>query len=300
MLKEVLNTLKPFLDNEQTEEYLSVVSKPFDGKGEKHHILPRSVFPEYAKCEWNLVNLSYKDHYRVHCLLPDMLSGKGRECMLYAWNMMSNRHRAAEDQYASYERFRVELNKIISEAQTGHEWDEDRKQQKRKEMSGSGNHQYGKKAEQSVWFGKVGPNKGRVWSEETRALWSSKRTGSGNVMYGKKHSDETKAKIAATRSGEKNPQYGKTTTDAQKQAAAETCRNRKWTYEERNKISEARRVPVLYEGIVYPSGQSLAKLLGVNKTTVSGWVVRGKAFKLPKNWKELQEYAHLTEYKDSQ
>jgi hypothetical protein len=29
---------------------------------EKHHILPRSTFPEYEKESWNIVELSYEDH----------------------------------------------------------------------------------------------------------------------------------------------------------------------------------------------------------------------------------------------
>lgn len=33
---------------------------------EKHHILPRSTFPEYEKESWNIVELSYEDHKLVH------------------------------------------------------------------------------------------------------------------------------------------------------------------------------------------------------------------------------------------
>lgn len=41
---------------------------------EKHHILPRSVFPEYTKEPWNLVELSYDDHKLAHLLLFEAIN----------------------------------------------------------------------------------------------------------------------------------------------------------------------------------------------------------------------------------
>lgn len=38
----------------------------------KHHILPRSMFPEHEKTLLNIVNLTYIDHYRVHEILPNI------------------------------------------------------------------------------------------------------------------------------------------------------------------------------------------------------------------------------------
>jgi len=36
---------------------------------EKHHILPSATFNEYSKCDWNILNLEYKDHILAHELL---------------------------------------------------------------------------------------------------------------------------------------------------------------------------------------------------------------------------------------
>lgn len=36
---------------------------------EKHHILPRSVFPEFENEDWNIVDLKYKDHVDAHLYL---------------------------------------------------------------------------------------------------------------------------------------------------------------------------------------------------------------------------------------
>lgn len=33
---------------------------------EKHHILPKCFFPEYKDDEWNIIELSYEDHKKVH------------------------------------------------------------------------------------------------------------------------------------------------------------------------------------------------------------------------------------------
>ena len=36
---------------------------------ETHHILPKSIFPEYKTCKWNLVKLSARQHFIAHILL---------------------------------------------------------------------------------------------------------------------------------------------------------------------------------------------------------------------------------------
>lgn len=36
---------------------------------EKHHILPRSTFPEYEKENWNIVELKYEDHVKAHLFI---------------------------------------------------------------------------------------------------------------------------------------------------------------------------------------------------------------------------------------
>ncbi len=36
---------------------------------EKHHILPKSLFPKFAKDKQNLVKLTYREHYLAHHLL---------------------------------------------------------------------------------------------------------------------------------------------------------------------------------------------------------------------------------------
>ena len=52
-------------------KYLKLVSKNDEESvyTEKHHICPKSMFPEYEKCKWNIVKLSYENHIKAHELL---------------------------------------------------------------------------------------------------------------------------------------------------------------------------------------------------------------------------------------
>lgn len=69
-LYEAINQHTPFEDNKYTKWYMEIVSKECDDEyTEKHHILPRCLFPEYDKCEWNLVKLSARKHFIAHMLL---------------------------------------------------------------------------------------------------------------------------------------------------------------------------------------------------------------------------------------
>jgi hypothetical protein len=74
-LEEALENHDPFLVNKYTKWYLSLVSSDSDDAyTEKHHILPRSLFPEYKNCKWNIVKLSARKHFMAHMLLCKMLA----------------------------------------------------------------------------------------------------------------------------------------------------------------------------------------------------------------------------------
>ncbi len=54
---------------------------------EKHHILPKSIFPHFKNEKWNIVLLTPKEHFLVHCLLVKMTNGENKSkmsrCMRY-------------------------------------------------------------------------------------------------------------------------------------------------------------------------------------------------------------------------
>lgn len=45
-----------------------------DKYSEKHHILPKSIYPEYSKENWNIVELLYDDHKYAHLLLFESIN----------------------------------------------------------------------------------------------------------------------------------------------------------------------------------------------------------------------------------
>lgn len=58
------------------------------GHTERHHIIPRCMGGTNAKN--NLVDLSTRQHFIAHLLLPKMVSGKEQELLVYALRAMAN------------------------------------------------------------------------------------------------------------------------------------------------------------------------------------------------------------------
>lgn len=68
------------------EHYISLCStNQHEGYTEKHHILPRSMWPEHATCSWNTVRLSAYDHFICHWLLAKITDDRK---MVFALNNM--------------------------------------------------------------------------------------------------------------------------------------------------------------------------------------------------------------------
>lgn len=65
-----------FIDNKYTRLYLKIIQKRFDmpliEKGHNHHIIPKCIDKTLIKEKFNLINLSFKEHYICHRLLSKM------------------------------------------------------------------------------------------------------------------------------------------------------------------------------------------------------------------------------------
>lgn len=117
-----------FIDNDSTRHYYQIISQAQsqDRKKltkrnvdyryyERHHILPKSLFPEYIHEHWNLVLLTPQEHLLCHQLLIKMTKGKAYRSMLFAYWCMTvrvNKHMERVIISATeYEKLRIEFSK---------------------------------------------------------------------------------------------------------------------------------------------------------------------------------------------
>ena len=156
---------------------------------ERHHILPKSLFPLWGKDERNLVLLTAREHFFCHQLLYKIYPCKE---MNYALFYMANcKKEGMKLSSKQYERVRLEYSNYKSN-----------------DMKGENNSFYGKRH-----------------SEETRKLLSENRKGKfcgkDNSMFGKTHSDEAKQKLREANLGPNNPMFGKHLSEESKRKIGE-------------------------------------------------------------------------------
>ena len=160
---------------------------------ENHHILPKSIFPNFSKFTdypWNKITLTARQHFIAHYMLAKLYGGK----MWYAYNMMINCDEFGKRVYTIgsvfYEKARISYSLEVS-----------------KQSSGENNYWYGKDRS-----GELNPMFGREQTEETKAkigekakerfedpTYRIKYVGKNNGMYGKKKSEDVKQRTAASR-----------------------------------------------------------------------------------------------------
>ncbi len=77
MYKDLLRENKK-LNSHWVERYVKFISSCVEEnqnenvKMEKHHILPRSLFPEHDKAHWNIAKLTLRQHYISHWMLAKL------------------------------------------------------------------------------------------------------------------------------------------------------------------------------------------------------------------------------------
>ena len=165
------------IEHAKSEEKLGLRKKGNGGYYEKHHILPKSLFPLWRKEKRNLVLLTAKEHFFVHQLLTKIYPCKEMNyALFYMANCKKDGMKLSSKQY---EKIRLEYSNYKS-----------------KDMKGESNAFYGKHH-----------------SEEKRRFWSETRKGVGcrenNPMFGKTHTNEAKQRLREANLGSNNPMYGK-------------------------------------------------------------------------------------------
>jgi len=163
-LKEAIDNHKPFLDNKYSKWYMKLVSKDCnDDYVERHHILPKSLYPEYAKCKWNIVKLSARKHFIAHILLYKMFehNTKGYGTMLKATRMMG-RH-STDNRYMNsrlYETAKIKCSKYVSETQR---WSEEHKKNISEKLKGIVRSPLSEEHKQKIRDGKKANHVPKIW-----------------------------------------------------------------------------------------------------------------------------------------
>lgn len=219
-------------DTKYIHKYVGIIKTPnkySDEYTERHHILPKSLFPEFrsmAKDSENIVRLSAREHYVCHFLLykhyKSLGDSDGMHKMATAWHCMS---------ITRSSRKYVLSRKAHGEAQSAR-------------VSGKNNPMYGKK---SGFAGKKhteetleklrGP---RDLSEESRKRYSA-------VAKKRTYSDETRKKLSDSAKKRK-------TSDATKAKLSKMAKGRIW-------MCDPNGVTVL----VYPTEFNKYSMMGYTK-----------------------------------
>lgn len=156
---------------------------------ERHHILPKSLFPLWVKDKRNMVLLTSREHFFCHQLLYKIYPCKEMNYALFYMSICKKDGMKLSSK--QYEKIRLEYSSYKSD-----------------DMKGENNTFYGKRH-----------------SEETRKHWSEIRKGKGlgadNPMFGKTHSDEAKQKLREANLGSNNPMFGKHLSEEAKRKISE-------------------------------------------------------------------------------
>lgn len=249
------------MDNPLTLDYFELCSKDTDEPKyfHKHHILPKSMYPEYAKVAWNIVRLTYQNHYKVHAILAQIcMSQEHTNKMSVAFGLMRKSSNSILDA-ETYDKLRRQHVTAISGENHylyGKPMTEERRHLLLATRIGSKASDETKRKMSLCHKGKklstehidkiVLANTGRKASDETKAKLSA-------IRKGRKFTSEHKANISSSLMGEKHPQFGK-------------C----WTDEEKLKVSIPQRTPLpIFEAFLKSSTNLtlVGEYNGMGKTT---------------------------------
>jgi len=143
------------MTNKYSKTYYAIIEnakiRTLTGYKERHHILPKALGGDNTK--ENLVDLTAKEHYVCHHLLPKFVEGREKYRMIYAWKLMAFSKSKGQERYIpsiQYEYFRKEWNAASSAIMKG-------------KLLGEKNPQ----------FGKIPWNKGMKFGPSGLPAWNS-------------------------------------------------------------------------------------------------------------------------------
>lgn len=205
---------KKFIDNKYLNWYFSIITniinenrKKQNDVYENHHILPKSIFPEYAKDKNNLILLTPREHFVCHKLLVKFTVGRDKRNMQAAIAAFNMNNPNQQRFFTSRQYNEIRENYIISSL-------------------GENNNFYGKKHTQETKYKISQKNKGKLTGKNNPCYGRTGennpcygRTGENHPMFNKSHTEETKNKMREwhrlnghtinrpKNSGDKNPNF---------------------------------------------------------------------------------------------
>ena len=137
---------------------------------ERHHIYPRSMFPQKADEPGNLIPLSAREHFLAHWMLHKAFGGKMTNAFMYMKSSGSDNDRYWNLNAKSYDLLRASFARMWSAAKTGKPMSEEAKRNMSKGRTGI---PLSKAHGEAIGRG----NTGRIVSEETRQKISAAKRG---------------------------------------------------------------------------------------------------------------------------
>lgn len=166
---------------------------------EFHHILPKSLFPKWAKRNSNLVALTAREHFFCHQLLTKIWSSKQMTYALFAMTLDKHGHRENRLTSKEYEKLKKNYRELLSKIPRTAEW--------RYAISKA--------------------NLGKKMSKEACQKMSQAKKGKTSNRKGIKLSDETKRKISESCSHHQSWNKGKQTPNSTKEKIRKALTGRK-------------------------------------------------------------------------
>lgn len=200
-----------FVSNKYFDTYMRLMQKAMDRGWEKktcenyverHHLLPKSIFPEFIKTKENIVCLTAREHFVAHLLLTKCTTTHFSHKMTLAIQkiLFGNDQLYIKSSHL-YEQLKIKISEACS-IRTSLYWSKLSKEERSVSRSKGNDHWHhrnrGTKALKEI---------GKKISETKRLTGSS--VGKNNAMYGRTHSQESlklmseKAKLRSLRNKEK-------------------------------------------------------------------------------------------------
>lgn len=103
-VNSVIDSCKKYIEiisHAQQECILGLRKKGNGNYYECHHILPKSIFPKFKKCKFNLVLLTAVEHYECHKLLTTVFPCNSMRFALHAfWTRPNSDYKISAEEYA--------------------------------------------------------------------------------------------------------------------------------------------------------------------------------------------------------